>query len=115
MTRLERPLYWGKDAPDSPFGVHVLSADGSLKAVKAAGVNWARLHDAGAPITSGGTGWSPKKGKWIFRDDDIMAYRRNQIKVFGQFGTRAEMGELALPSRYGKTVYRLSRPLCPAG
>lgn len=86
VSRLERPLYWGKDAPDSPFGVHVLSADGSLKAVKAAGVNWARLHDAGADYI----GWywlEPEKGKWIFRDDDIMAYRRNQIKVFGQFGT----------------------------
>ncbi len=86
VTRLERPVYWGKDAPDSPFGVHVLSADGSLKAVKAAGVNWARLHDAGADYI----GWywlEPEKGKWSFRDDDIKAYRKNHIKVFGQFGT----------------------------
>ncbi len=86
VTRLEKPLYWGKDAPDSPFGVHVLSTDDSLKAVKAAGVNWARLHDAGADYI----GWfwlEPEKGKWSFRDDDIQSYRRNHIKLFGQFGT----------------------------
>lgn len=86
VTRLERPVYWGKDAPDSPFGVHVMSFDDSLKAVKAAGVNWARLHDAGADYI----GWfwlEPEKGKWRFRDDDIKAYRDNHIKIFGQFGT----------------------------
>ncbi len=86
VTRLERPVAWGKDAPDSPFGVHVLSADDSLKAVKAAGINWARLHDAGADYI----GWfwlEPEKGKWCFRDEDIKSYRRNHIKVFGQLGT----------------------------
>ena len=86
VTRLERPRYWGKDAPDSPFGIHVMASNASLKAVKAAGVNWARLHDAGAEYI----GWfwlEPEKGKWEFRDDDINAYRKNHLKIFGQFGT----------------------------
>ena len=86
VTRVERPVFWGKDAPDSPFGIHVLSNESTLKAVKAAGINWARLHDAGLDYI----GWywlEPEKGEWHFRDEDIQAYRNNQIKIFGQLGT----------------------------
>ncbi len=86
LTRLPRPVHWGEDAPDSPFGIHVTSFDPSLKAVKAAGVNWARLHDAGMEYI----GWfylEPEKGVWKFRDRDIKAYRDNHIKIFGQLGT----------------------------
>ena len=85
-TRLDRPVYWGKDAPDSPFGIHVIAQEQLLKALKAGGVNWTRLHDAGTNYI----GWfwlEPEKGKWVFADDAIQTYRRNNIKIIGQLGT----------------------------
>ena len=86
VTRLKRPVFWGKDAPRSPFGCHFLSVDRTIKTMKAGGVNWARLHDAGFEYI----GWwwlEPEKGKWEFRDDDIRRYRANNIKIFAQLGT----------------------------
>ena len=86
VTRLKRPVFWGKDAPESPFGCHFLSVDRTIKTMKAGGVNWARLHDAGAEYI--GWGWlEPEKGKWEFRDEYIQRYRANHIKIFGQLGT----------------------------
>ena len=86
ITRIKRPIYWGKDAPNSPFGSHFLSSPLTIKIMKAGGVNWARLHDAGLEYI----GWwklEPEKGKWTFYDDDIFRYRENNIKIFAQFGT----------------------------
>ncbi len=86
VTRLQRPVYWGKDAPDSPFGGHCLSVDKTIKTLKAGGVNWTRLHDAGTEYI----GWwylEPEKGKWRFFDEDIQRYRNNHVKIFAQFGT----------------------------
>jgi hypothetical protein len=86
VTRLKRPICWGKDAPESPFGCHFYSVDRMIKTMKACGVNWARLHDAGFDYI----GWwwlEPEKGKWVFHDEDIQRYRNNHIKIFGQFGT----------------------------
>jgi len=86
VTRVEKPVYWGKDAPDSPFGCHFFSVDRTIKIMKAGGVNWARLHDAGFEYV----GWAwlePEKGKWEFRDEYIQRYRANHIKIFGQLGT----------------------------
>lgn len=86
VTRIVNPAFWKQDASDSPFGIHVLPEEHSLKAVKAAGINWVRLHDAGTDCT----GWfylEPEKGKWYFRDAEIQAYRRNHLKIFGQLGT----------------------------
>ena len=86
VTRILKPEFWKRDAPNSPFGIHVLPEEHSLKAVKAAGINWVRLHDAGTDCT----GWfylEPERGKWRFRDAEIQAYRRNHLKIFGQLGT----------------------------
>lgn len=86
VTRIARPEYWKRDAPDSPFGIHVLADDPSLKAVKAAGINWVRFHDAGTEYT----GWfylEGEKGKWRFRDSEIDRFRNNHLKIFGQLGT----------------------------
>jgi hypothetical protein len=86
VTRVKKPIYWGKDAPDSPFGCHFFSVDRTIKIMKAGGVNWARLHDAGFEYI--GWGWlEPEKGKWQFRDEFIQCYRANHIKIFGQLGT----------------------------
>ena len=80
LTCLRRPLFWGKDAPDSPFGGHALAVDRTLRILKAGGLNWARLHDAGTDLT----GWywlEPKPGEWRFRDAEIARYRDNHLKL----------------------------------
>ncbi len=86
VTRLPRPRYWDRDAPDSPFGIHVLANDPVLKSIKAAGVNHVRLHDAGTEYI----GWAflePSRGEWRFRDDAIGLYRRNHLKILGGLST----------------------------
>ena len=86
VHRLRRPRYWGKDAPNSPFGAHFNSRRQRNVSMKAVGVNWVRLHDAGITYI----GWNyiePEQGRWDFRDPEIHRYRRDQIKVFAQLGT----------------------------
>ena len=82
MTRLHRPRYWGKDAPNSPFGDHFMSSAKTITTMKAAGVNWARLHDAATPLTC----WydlEPQKGNWVFNDQEVNRYRQGKIMLFG--------------------------------
>ncbi len=86
VYRLRRPVNWGKDAPESPFGVHTLSATRHIKMAKAAGANWTRLHDAGLEYI----GWwmlEEEKGKWTFFDKEINRYREGSLLVFGELGT----------------------------
>lgn len=86
VHRLRRPRYWGKDAPDSPFGVHTLSTTRHNLMAKAIGINWVRLHDAGTKYI----GWrylEPEKGKWVFDDAPIDRYRNAHLKVMGCFST----------------------------
>lgn len=86
VHRLRRPRYWGKDAPDSPFGVHTLSTTRHNLMAKAIGINWVRLHDAGTKYI----GWrhvEPEKGKWAFDDAPINRYRAAHLKVMGCFST----------------------------
>lgn len=86
MHRMERPRYWGKDAPDSPFGIHMNASRERISAMKAAGINWTRLHDAGMTYIC----WrylEPEQGKWQFRDEAIARYRASHIKILGQLGT----------------------------
>ena len=44
VTRLSRPKYWGKFAPNSPFGIHALPNAQTLLTLKAGGINATRLH-----------------------------------------------------------------------
>jgi hypothetical protein len=86
VHRLRRPRYWGQDAPRSPFGAHFNSRKQRNIAMKAIGVNWVRLHDAGISYI----GWNyldTERGRWDFRDAEIHRYRRDHIKVFAQLGT----------------------------
>lgn len=86
LTCLPRPRFWGADAPDSPFGGHALSVDRTLHMLKAAGINWARLHDAGTEYT----GWhwlEPRPGAWAFRDAEIMRYRAHHLRLYAQLGS----------------------------
>ena len=86
MTRLARPIFWNRDAPDSAFGCHFIASEPTIRMMKACGINWARLHDAGTEYC----GWwnlEPEKDKWTFMDDDLLRYRKNKIKIFAQLGT----------------------------
>jgi hypothetical protein len=96
MTRLERPVFWNQDAPDSAFGCHFIASEPTIRMMKACGINWARLHDAGTEYC----GWwnlEPEKGRWTFMDDDLLRYRANKIKIFAQLGTTP-----AWASHYGE-------------
>ncbi len=89
INRLPRPKYWGKDAPDSPFGVHTLSTTRHNLMAKAVGANWTRLHDAGLTYL----GWyhlEQEQGEWTFHDKEINRYRRDHIKILGELGTAPE-------------------------
>ncbi len=86
VTRIHRPLHWNEDAPNSPFGCHFMASPIIIPMMKAAGINWVRLHDAGTDYI----GWyylEPEKGKWQFRDASIQRYRDGKIKIFGDLQT----------------------------
>ena len=85
VTRLPRPVYWDRDAPDSPFGIHMNQLESSIRAMKAGGFNWMRLHDGARHLSC----WyfvEPEKGKWKFADKEIKAYRDNHFMLYGQLG-----------------------------
>ncbi len=86
VYRLPRPKYWGQDAPNSAFGVHTTSTTRHCVMLKAIGVNWTRLHDAGLDYI----GWyhlEPRKGQWEFRDEPIHRYRKQHVMILGELGT----------------------------
>ncbi len=85
VTRLPRPVHQGKDAPESPFGIHMNLSETSIRAMKAGGFNWVRLHDGSRHLSC----WyfvEPEKGKWHFADREIQAFRKNHILLYGQLG-----------------------------
>jgi len=86
FTRIARPLGWGRDMPDSPFGVHMEPRPGTIAAMKACGINWTRFHDA-ATFCTGWWALEEEKGKWTFHDADIARFRAGHIKIFAQLGT----------------------------
>lgn len=86
VTRLRRPQFWGKDAPESFFGTHTFPTRRHLLMAKAVGVNWARLHDAGIEFIE----WSalePAPGQWTFHDRELNRYRQYHMSVLGQLVT----------------------------
>ena len=86
FTRIARPRGWGRDMPDSPFGVHMEPRPGTIAAMKACGINWTRFHDA-ATFCTGWWALEAEKGKWTFHDADIARFRAGHIKIFAQLGT----------------------------
>jgi hypothetical protein len=100
VNRLRRPRYWMKDAPNSPFGVHMLSETSHILMAKAMGINWTRLHDAGGSYI----GWDfveREKGKWNFRDTKIQRFRQNGIKILGGLSTTPQWARTMKESHDG--------------
>lgn len=103
VTRLERPVYEDRDAPDSPFGIHTQADPYRVKTLKAGGVNHVRLHDAGTEYT----GWfhlEPKRGEWKFRDADLQVYRDHHLSIFGQLGTAPRWASYLSKADTGRAV-----------
>jgi hypothetical protein len=98
VNRLQRPRYWMKDAPDSPFGVHAASNTRHILMAKSMGINWVRLHDS--PYI----GWDyleREKGKWNFRDAKIQRYRKHNIKLLGGLSTTPQWARTMKESHDG--------------
>jgi len=86
VHRLQRPRYWNKPAPNSPFGVHTNSTTRHILMAKAIGANWTRLHDAGTQYI----GWAhlePEPGKWTFHDTELQRYGKYGLKILGLLST----------------------------
>jgi hypothetical protein len=86
LTRIRRPLYWGKDAPNSPFGDHIWPNTLAATSIKAAGVNWVRVFDT--CMASTGWGWVERsKSEWKFPDNKVAIYRDAHLKILGYLGS----------------------------
>jgi len=86
LTRIRRPVHLLEDAPNSPFGCHFTASPLAIDLLKAAGVNWARFHDASTELT----GWyhlETQKGQWTFHDEEIKLYRNHHIKIYAGLQT----------------------------
>lgn len=85
LTRIRHPRHQAEDAGNSPFGAHVPPMPRMIRLAKAAGINWARFHDAVEP-----TAWSrlePSPGAWSFHDDEIAMFRSERLKVYAGLST----------------------------
>ena len=86
IHRMHRPRYWGKDAPDSPFGTHVGGDLPHITMAKAIGMNWTRSHDAGVDWA----GWyflEKQPGQWTFSDEEVGRYRQLHLKIMATLVT----------------------------
>ena len=90
IHRLQRPRYWGRDAPDSPFGSIINGDSMHIQMAKAAGLNWARLWDDGGVQFIGWYFLERQQGKWTFYDTEIKRYRDEHIKLMGNLVTAPE-------------------------
>lgn len=87
LHRVKEPRMWGKDAPDSPFGVHIHADEKWSKLAKQLGFNWARAH--------GGTNlgkWymvETQQGIFDFSDSDqqVEDLRNQDLMILGMVDT----------------------------
>lgn len=86
VNRVQRPRYWGVDAPQSAFGGHFTATPYDIAMAKAIGINWIRLHDFGM-YYSGWRWLEPQKGTWTFADNKIDRLRRGKVSILGLLST----------------------------
>ena len=111
IHRLHRPRYWGKDAPDSPFGTHVDSDIMHVTMAKAMGMNWVRSHDAGVWWS----GWyylERQPGQWTFQDEAVSHYRQLHLKLLTTLVTTPQWASYFVKkhSGYFDTFFRPKDP-----
>jgi hypothetical protein len=86
VSRLHKPRFWKKDAPESYFGVHLVPTSQAIAQAKAIGINWVRCHGPALDLT----GWAsvePTQGKWSFPDAKVKRLRDNKMIILGQLGS----------------------------
>ncbi len=80
IHRVNQPRFWGKDAPDSPFGVHCDADAYHVRMAKALGMNWVRSHDGG----NWWSGWyflEREPNRWTFFDEAVQRYRSENLEI----------------------------------
>lgn len=89
FLNIQRPKYWGKDAPQSVFGIHANPVNIQMEFAKAMGFNWVRLHGNGIQAC----GWfyiEREPGKWTFRDDLLKRYEKMNLSILASLSTTPE-------------------------
>jgi len=88
VHRVRNARYLHQDAPDSPFGIHILPTDVQAETVKKLGFNWMRTHDGSNHITK----WyelEKTKGALDFSkaDASVRLLRRHHLMILGLLDT----------------------------
>jgi hypothetical protein len=116
FTRLRRPHYWGRQAPGSPFGIHIQPTRQQIQMAKAFGLNWVRLHDTGIQLI----GWSFLEyapDQWHFFDAELDRYRNGNLCILAELGTappwrsRAKMSSSPPLSQHDSSTATYFEPL----
>jgi hypothetical protein len=83
LHRVRKPRYWGRPAPDSPFGTHVAATPTATRMAKALGFNWNRMH-----YKFNWTGLQRPDGSWNFEgaDQRIAPHLENNLLILTHFG-----------------------------
>ena len=105
MSRFRRPIYWGKDAPESPFGIHEEPILPLLTGLKAGGINWVRLHDGGFQYCK----WpaiEEKREMDPFTLQKSKAYRDAGMMLYGQLGGAPTWASYYANSEFKPDGYR---------
>lgn len=88
LHRVHTPRMLGRDAPDSPFGVHINATEEQARMAKALGFNWVRTHDAAVECTK--WYWLEKKpGVFDYTDADrkVEMFRNHHLMILGLLDT----------------------------
>jgi hypothetical protein len=88
LHRVRKPRMWSKDAPDSPFGIHINPTPEQAKMAKMLGFNWVRTHDAAQECTK----WyflekTPGKLDYTDADRKVNIFRSNNLMILGLLDT----------------------------
>jgi len=105
VHRIHRPMRFRKPAPESFFGVHISPSERQCRMAALLGFKWVRVHDAASWLTK----WcwiEPRKGEWIWHDDEIDRYRRWGFSVLGMLGTAPPWASVR-PEKGGAAGYWL--------
>lgn len=87
LHRVRAPRMAGKDAPDSPFGVHIEPRGYAPAVAKKLGFNWVRFHGPATGIKWGEV--EPQPGEWDFSqaDQEVKTFRDNHLMILGMVDT----------------------------
>lgn len=105
LHRVREPRYWGRSAPESPFGTHVASIPSAVQMGKALGFNWNRMHYK--------FNWSSVQGRdgsWNLANADrlIAPHRDQHMLILTHFGGVPAAQSTVAPHWTGSSWYRMT-------